>query len=225
MKDYSKTIMYKIIGSGMTYYGHTIQKPEKRKSLHIFDAKANGNRCTSKRIINAGDWEMIEIEKYPCANLNEAKARERWWIENHECVNKYIPLRTPKEYTEQHKAQIAARHKAYNDAHKVEKVEYDKAYRIANKDHILAYTKAYDETHRVEKAAYYQAHKAHISARQKAYDDTHKVEKAAYMKGYSEAHKAEKAEYREGRKAEKAEYDKAYRQYNKLMDGLNKIKV
>jgi hypothetical protein len=36
----------------------------------------------------------------------ELNARERWWIENNECVNKYIPTRTDKEYYEAHKEKI-----------------------------------------------------------------------------------------------------------------------
>ena len=27
------------------------------------------------------NWCMIEIEKYPCNDKNEAKARERYWLE------------------------------------------------------------------------------------------------------------------------------------------------
>ena len=27
------------------------------------------------------NWSMIEIEKYPCTDSNEARARERYWYE------------------------------------------------------------------------------------------------------------------------------------------------
>jgi hypothetical protein len=50
---------------------------------------------------------MIVIEEYPCENVDEAKFRERYWIETcQSTLNKYIPTRTQQEYTEVHKEQI-----------------------------------------------------------------------------------------------------------------------
>ncbi len=100
MKDYSKTIMYKIVGSGMTYYGHTTLTLGQRKSVHLCDANRGKKRrqCTASRIVLAGDFEMVWLEDYPCSNKKEVQKRERWWIENHECVNKNIPGRTWSEY-------------------------------------------------------------------------------------------------------------------------------
>jgi len=208
MKDYSKTIMYKIIGSGMTYYGHTTKTLERRKSLHIAEAKSSRKSyCTSKLIIDAGDFEMIEIEKYPCANKKEAHAREGWWITNNGCINKVIPGRTDKEYM-----------RAYNEANRDHLLAQQKAYREAHKAEKAAYMKAYDDTHKAEiaaqKRAYNEANRDHISAQKKAYHEAHKAELAEYDKAYREAHKAEIAEYK-----------KAYTQWNKSWDGLNKIKI
>ena len=58
----------------MTYYGHTVRTLTKRKYLHLYQAKHSGG-CVSKQIINAGDWEMVWLEDYPCASLKEAMAR------------------------------------------------------------------------------------------------------------------------------------------------------
>ena len=42
---------------------------------------------------------MIEIEKYPCNDGNEARQRERFWFEfYHSTINKVYPARTKKEY-------------------------------------------------------------------------------------------------------------------------------
>ncbi len=183
MKDFSKTIMYKIVGSGMTYYGHTTKTLEKRKGVHISDAKGNGSYCTSKFIIDAGDWEMLWLEDYPCANTKEAHAREGWWIRNHDCVNKVIPGRTIKEYHmeyyETHRADILEYQRKHYETHRAEKAEYQKAYREANKADILEYQRKHYETHRAEKAEY-----------QKAYNDAHKAEKAEYNKAYKQWNKS-----------------------------------
>ena len=54
-------------------------------------------------IRNNGDWDnwsMIEIEKYPCNDGNEAKARERYWIETLKAtLNERTPIKIeiPKE--------------------------------------------------------------------------------------------------------------------------------
>ena len=95
-------LIYKLVSNNteLVYYGHTKQRLSKRKNKHKSDAKDQTKKkpCTSKLIIDTGDYEIIEVEKINCLDKNEAKARERWWIENNECVNKNIPGRTAIEY-------------------------------------------------------------------------------------------------------------------------------
>ena len=38
------------------------------------------------------NWEMIEIEKYPCDDFNEARSRERYWYEK---LNSKLNSRKP----------------------------------------------------------------------------------------------------------------------------------
>ena len=89
--NYSNCIIYKIVCNDYNikelYVGSTTEFT-KRKYRH----KAN---CTSPKyteyeykvyefIRNNGGWDnwsMIEIEKYPCNDGNEARARERYWCE------------------------------------------------------------------------------------------------------------------------------------------------
>lgn len=91
MKDYSKGIIYylKSPNCGKIYYGSTIEDINVRFSKH----KTNSNGCTSKQIINSGDAEIFEIEKYPCSNIYELEDREAEYIINNykQCVNLYIP--------------------------------------------------------------------------------------------------------------------------------------
>ena len=102
MPDYSKTTMYKLVSDNlppeMVYYGHTTGTLSKRLSTHVYYAlhDTQGN-YTSRVIIEAGAYRIVRVEDWPCANKTEARARERWWIENSPCVNEVIPFRTEEE--------------------------------------------------------------------------------------------------------------------------------
>jgi hypothetical protein len=89
--DYSKTQIYKIVckDTAITsqYIGHTTlwrcRKSNHKRACNIPENK-DYNALIYKTIRDNGgwdNWEMIEIEKYPCADANEARARERYWTE------------------------------------------------------------------------------------------------------------------------------------------------
>ena len=88
--DYSKTIIYKIVCKDLLvtdcYVGHTTDF-RKRKWNHKSNSN-NGNFSFNFKIYqcirdNGGwnNWDMIEIENYPCKDGNKARARERFWYE------------------------------------------------------------------------------------------------------------------------------------------------
>ena len=68
-------------------------------NLRLAQHKYKGNDCLSRKIIANGDYKIELIEE------TDDKIRERYWIENTECINKTIPGRTWKERhsTEKHK--------------------------------------------------------------------------------------------------------------------------
>ena len=91
MPNYTNTIIYKIVCNDLNitdcYVGHTTHFI-KRKKQH----KQGCNVATSSRyhlkiytIIRANcgwtNWSMIEIEKFPCLDANEAKSREHHYYE------------------------------------------------------------------------------------------------------------------------------------------------
>ena len=90
--NYQNTIIYKIVPKDVTldfvYVGHTTNFT-KRKCQHKSDCcNEKGKRFNYKvyKTIrdDIGGWknlDMIEIEKFPCNDENEAKARERYWLE------------------------------------------------------------------------------------------------------------------------------------------------
>lgn len=125
MPDYKNSKIYKLVGSGLTYYGSTTQQLCERKAGH----KRQSNDCKSKILFEEGDVDIILVESFPCNNKEELLQRERYYIENNECVNKSIPIKTIIEKKQ--------RKKEYQEIYKEHKKEYDKEYREKNKDKLL----------------------------------------------------------------------------------------
>jgi len=86
-------IIYKIVDNtnGDVYFGRIKKKLFNRMSGHRQDAKENKN-ISSQSIILNGDYS-VEVVEY-----TNDKSRERYYIENFNCVNKNIPQRTIKEW-------------------------------------------------------------------------------------------------------------------------------
>ena len=104
--NYQNTIIYKIICKDLNiqdiYIGHTTNFIQ-RKHSHKQDSKTYSTKIYD--IIRAyggwKNWEMIEIEKYPCKDRNEAMARERFYYDvMHPSMNTYRPVITREEETD-----------------------------------------------------------------------------------------------------------------------------
>jgi hypothetical protein len=154
--DYSKTIIYKIVCNDLKikdcYVGHTTDFIKRKSShkkrcvkieLNIYQIiRANGNW---------NNWSMIEIEKYPCKDNNEARARERFWYEELKAtLNKNKPLITneefityQKQYHQEHKEEQKILSKEYYEKNKINKIEYQKQYQRENKKTYNDYHKQY----------------------------------------------------------------------------------
>jgi hypothetical protein len=83
--------MYKIVCNDLNvkdvYVGHTTDFT-KRETRHKYDCINHNSKKRNLKVyetirVNGGweNWTMIEIEKYPCHDKNEARARERYWYE------------------------------------------------------------------------------------------------------------------------------------------------
>jgi len=95
MPNYLKGKIYKLICDDpeLVYYGSTTQKYlSKRLGQH------RELKCSSKEMFLYGNVKIILIENYPCSSRDELVARERWFIENNNCINKRVVGRTTKEY-------------------------------------------------------------------------------------------------------------------------------
>jgi vacuolar-type H+-ATPase subunit H len=135
--DYQNGKIYKLVGGGITYYGSTCSTLRQRLYQHKKMFEYCGGITTSKLLFeNSDEVKIFLVEKFPCVDKMELNARERWYIENNECVNNRIPTRTKKEYREAHKEQIKEQNKQYYEENKEVRKKKDKQYYEVNKDNI-----------------------------------------------------------------------------------------
>jgi hypothetical protein len=79
------------------------------------------------------NYSMIEVEKYPCRDENEATARERHWFEIlNSGLNTQHPNRSRQEYRADNRAEIAIYNRQYHEDNREELVIKMRQY---NKDH------------------------------------------------------------------------------------------
>ena len=129
MLDYSKSKIYRIVCNitGLVYIGSTSQSLIQRLQDHKFKYKSylnkSNNYTSSFKIIENENYDIILIEDFPCERKEQLHSRERFWIENTDCVNKNIPTRTKTEYQ-----------KNWYENNKDKNKEYQKKWYENNKD-------------------------------------------------------------------------------------------
>jgi len=83
-----KGIIYKIVGYGLTYYGHGIYDLEERKQSHIKwynerNVKGRPRYCSSFEILKQGnEWDILLLEEMEYEHLNDLFFREQYYKEN-----------------------------------------------------------------------------------------------------------------------------------------------
>ena len=140
-KDYSRTVIYKLVNkedydNANIYIGSTTNFT-KRKCEHKSDCMNKNGVKYNQKIYhfirdNGGwdEWNMIEIEKYPCLDNNEAKAKEEYWrIHFNAVLNMkkcHIDI-SLQEYQKQYQTQYRLDNRDKN-------IEYQRNYRLINKN-------------------------------------------------------------------------------------------
>jgi hypothetical protein len=94
------------------------------------------NNCTSKQIIERGNYKYAILETHENIDEYDLRERERWYIKNKPCVNEQIPNRTDAEYYQDNKEKIAEQTKKYRQDNKEKIAERNKEYRQDNKEKI-----------------------------------------------------------------------------------------
>jgi hypothetical protein len=133
--DYSKTLIYKLVCNDLSikecYVGHTTDFTRRKQCHKTRCHNEKGGKYNYKvyqTIRKNGGWinySMIEIEKYPCKDVNEACSKERECFERlNSCLNTCYPNRSVQEYQKQYKAdnkkEIAIQQRQYYEDNKEE---------------------------------------------------------------------------------------------------------
>ena len=172
--DYSNTIIYKIVcrDTAITdcYVGHTTNFT-KRKYGHKSNCNNEKVKNYSMNVYqfirdngNWDNWDMIEIERYNAIDENDAKKRERFYIEALNAkLNIRIPTRTLKEYYDDNQENILKEKKEYYEENRETLLEKAKKYHEENKIKIKEYRKEY-----------FEKNKEFFSVRQKEYRENNK---------------------------------------------------
>jgi len=144
--DYSNSRIYRLVcnETGKCYYGSTTRSLGRRLANHKSEYKRwqedKKYYITSFDVIAGGDYNIELVEECSdVTNRDQLRARERHYIESNECVNKYVPGRSPAESHAAYRAAHKAEWKAYQEAHKAERKAYQAAYYEANADKKRAY--------------------------------------------------------------------------------------
>jgi len=142
--NYSRGKIYKIVcrKTGLQYFGSTTEPTlARRLTFHVCHLKSwkkgKINFMTSFIILEENDYYIELVELVTCSSKDELLVRERFHIQNNECVNKVIPLRTKKEYNEDNKEKIKENYKL----NKEQFAERAKIYRESNRETLNEHTR------------------------------------------------------------------------------------
>ena len=128
LKDYSKGKIYKIepicdFNEGEIYIGSTTKSNlSQRMENHRKNYMYHKNKYLSSFILfdkyGIDNCEIILLENVNANDYNELVTREAYYIKTLKCINKVIPLRTRKEYYEDHRETFIMKEKEYREANK-----------------------------------------------------------------------------------------------------------
>ena len=131
MTDYANGKIYKIVDntSEKVYIGSTCKTLKHRLSGHVSAykkfIKGKYHYITSFDIFKNDDYEILLVESFPCNFKDELLARERYWTNKVNCINKYKPG-------------------LFNE---LGEVEYNKQYYVEHQDHLKEKVKQYYVEH------------------------------------------------------------------------------
>jgi hypothetical protein len=115
MVNYGNGKIYRIVCNitGKQYIGATTIALCARLSQHkkLFNGKKN---CLSREVIEGGDYAIYLIEDYPCERKEQLLARERHYIDNFDCVNKKLPLRTKQDWYNDNREEVIKKQIEWN---------------------------------------------------------------------------------------------------------------
>ena len=140
MVNYANGKIYRIVcnTTGLQYIGSTTRPLSERLNEHKNDYRRfqnnEHNYVTSFEILKNNNYEIVLIENVACNNKEELHRQERYYIEKMTCINKVVPQRTKKEYTEDHKEKFEKYHQDYYRNNIDTLNIYHSQYRLQNRE-------------------------------------------------------------------------------------------
>jgi hypothetical protein len=202
--NYQETIIYKIVCNDLNvkdvYVGHTTNfiKRKYQHKLNCNNEKGKSHMCNLKvyQMIRThggwNNWTMVEIEKYPCNDLNEATKQERYWYEQ---LNSSLNTQYPARTIEEQRQQYNKRKKKRYEENKEQMIEYRKQYQEQHKEEMVEYRKQYREKNlekiKEHKRLFYEQNKEEIKKKMRERSNSFKEQMKQYNKQYYEQHKEE----------------------------------
>jgi|DEB0MinimDraft_6_1074348.scaffolds.fasta_scaffold71831_3 hypothetical protein len=136
--------------TNMLYIGSCITTLKYRLCSH-----KSKNNCSSKHIIECGDYNINLIEEYSCNNNDELRIREQYWIDKYRREGKNVINERDAYRSEE---QLIEYHKEYEKCRKP-RIEYYKKYRENNRKKHNEYYKKYHENNRKKRNEYDREYK------------------------------------------------------------------
>lgn len=95
VERYKNGKIYKLVNNynDKIYYGSTCCPLSKRLHRH----RNHKLKSVVGMVDNLYDLKIILVENYPCETKEQLLMRERYYIDNFECVNKCVPITTKEE--------------------------------------------------------------------------------------------------------------------------------
>lgn len=163
--DYKNGKVYKLVSpSGLVYVGSTCQPLAKRKAFHkkgyIRWKAGKHHYVTSYKLFDESldDIDIVLLEEFPCETKEQLHARERYFIDCNDCVNKVKPGRTTKEWRNDNKEEYVMKRREYLQKNKEKIADQMKEYSLRNKETISNYKKDYYKQNKDKIIEYIQDH-------------------------------------------------------------------
>lgn len=131
MVNYNLGKIYRITcnQTGLTYIGSCTTSLSARVASHKQQLKNGKLSCTSYRVLENEDYYIILLEDFPCERREQLLARERFYIDSCECVNKNLPLRTNKEWYNDNSDRLISNQLVWNNQNRDKLNGYQKKYK------------------------------------------------------------------------------------------------
>lgn len=160
------------------------------------------------RELGVDNFYITLIEKYPCNDIEELRAKEGEWIDKIGTLNMKVAGRTPAQYRKDTVEQKKEYDKDYNEKNKEKRHKQAKERYENNKEYI-----------KQKNNQHYHQNKQKINQKQKIYRDNNQDTIKEYKKNYRIEHKEEiseksKQKYQENKEAINAK-NKKYREKHK----------